>query len=151
MSTSPRMRRRSARAPHRPRRRLPRSLWVLVVALIAFAAVLWLDRRDRADALPPPVSDRHRLVAEALAALRADPSVADVVYASPQDQWEVTPIAGTADATSFARYVCFVLEAQHVTRTTTSVRVIDAQALEASGFDYTAASRGRLTCETETR
>src|SRR3546814_5720365 len=97
---------------------------------------LWWQYRDRPEPAPPIVSDRQRLVSAAITALRADPNVADIVYSPAGDQWDATPIAGTDDATAFARYVCFVLDAQHVTRPATSVRVIDNDRLEASGFDY---------------
>src|SRR3546814_18870606 len=97
----------------------------------------------------PFAPDRQRLVPSPNTALRGDANVADIVYSPAGNQWGATPIAGTDDATAFARYVCFVLDAQHVTRPATSVRVIDNDRLEASGFDYNRASRGRLTCEKE--
>lgn len=128
-----------------------RAFWMLVVGLIGGAALLWWHDRDRPEPAPPIVSDRQRLVSGAIAALRADPNVADIIYSPAGDQWDATPIAGIDDATAFARYICFVLDTQHVTRAATSVRVIDNDRLEASGFDYNRASRGRLTCETETR
>src|SRR3546814_18465604 len=80
---------------------------------------LWWQYRDRPEPAPPIVSDRQRLVSAAITALRADPNVADIVYSPAGDQWDATPIAGTDDATAFARYVCFVLDAQHVTRPAT--------------------------------
>ncbi|RIA47131.1 hypothetical protein DFR49_1699 [Hephaestia caeni] len=141
----PRLRQKQRRRPP------PRAFWILVAGLIGCAALLWWHYRNRPDPAPPVVSNRQRLVSAAIAALRADPNVADIVYSPAGDQWDATPIAGTDDATAFARYVCFVLDAQHVIRPATSVRVIDNDRLEASGFDYSRASRGRLTCETETR
>ncbi|HVI97735.1 MAG TPA: hypothetical protein VM657_01560 [Sphingomonas sp.] len=139
---------------HRAHRRPPsrRLLWALAIGLVALGALLWWWRhREQPKPALPVVSERQRLVAEARAALRADPNVADVVHTAAGDQWDVTPIADSTDATAFARYVCFVLEAQHVALPGTRVRVIDGATLEASGFDYNAASRGRLTCEAERR
>lgn len=135
------------------RRRRSRRFWLATLALAAIvvaAGLVWQQQRARPD---PAVllSDRQQRVAAASAALRADPNVADLVYSPRADQWDVTPAMASADATAFARYICFVLDTHRVTHPTTSVRVIDNEALDASGFDYNQASRGRLTCGTETQ
>src|SRR3546814_13402390 len=101
---------------------------------------LWWQYRDRPEPAPPIVSDRQRLVSAAITALRADPNVADIVYSPAGDQWDATPIPGTDDATAFARYVCFGLDAQHATRPATSVRVIDNARPAPSGAHHNPAT-----------
>jgi len=138
-----------------PRRKRPfrrhniRTVAVLVAAIAAFIVVLVVQHRGRTGD-PPLVSERQRLLHAAQAALRHDPSVADVVYTAPRDRWDVTPAIADSDPRSFARYICFVIEAHGVVQSGTSVRVIDGAALEANGFDYDAASRGVLTCNERT-
>jgi hypothetical protein len=126
-------------------------LLVLVAAVVAFAAVLFIHHKNDTRPTAPAISDRPRLLRAAEAMLHADPSIADLVYTPARDRWDVTPANAAADPGSFARYVCFLLETHGVVQPRTSVRVIDDAALETNGFDYNAASRGTLTCNERTR
>ena len=56
------------------------------------------------------------------------------------------PTAGV-DPKAFGRYLCFALGESGVVEAETSVRVIDAAKLQASAFDYAAASRGTIKCK----
>jgi hypothetical protein len=131
------------------RRRLaavPRWAWAalaILACVVAYAAI----RHYRAANRPViAVSNRALLLDRATALLRSDPSVADVIYSGPTDQWEATPAAPDVDPRAFGRYVCFLLGESGVAGAHTNVRVIDGAKLEASGFDYAAASRGIVNC-----
>ncbi len=131
-------------------RRRRRTLAVLAAAVAAIVVVLAIHHRSGPDEPPPVISERQRLLLAAEAALRTDPSIADVIYTAAPDRWDVTPAIAGSDPRSFARYVCFVIGAHGVMLPGTSVRVIDGAVLETNGFDYNAASRGVLTCNERT-
>jgi hypothetical protein len=139
------MPRRPSPLPRRTRR-LPRKAWLALI-VIACAAAFFVVRhyRDRRDTLPA-FSERPMLLSRAQTTLRADPSIADVIYSSGHDQWDVTPAIPDTNPRDFARYVCFLLDRAAVAEPDTSVRVIDGAKLKASGLDYAAASRGATTC-----
>src|SRR3546814_9238112 len=82
------------------RRPPPRAFWLLVAGLIGCAALVWWQYRDRPEPAPPIVSDRQRLVSAAITALRANPTVADIVYSPAGDQWDSTPIARSEEQPS---------------------------------------------------
>ena len=102
---------------------------------------------SRVGAPPVEFANRALLLKRATTLLKSDPSIADVVYSGPRDQWEVTPSVPDVDPRAFGRYVCFLLSETGMAGERTNVRVIDGARLEANGFDYAAASRGIVTCE----
>jgi hypothetical protein len=120
----------------------------LAVLLIVLCAIVYLVvRHYQADRHEPAViSNRAQLLSRATAALRGDPSIGDVVYNAAADQWDVTPASADADPRAFGQYVCYLLGQDGVAAAHTNVRVIDGARLEASGFDYAAASRGVIVC-----
>ncbi|TPG22616.1 hypothetical protein EAH87_02100 [Sphingomonas koreensis] len=124
-------------------------LWLLAVVVGGVAALILIHNRSQQSEAPVITSNRPALIREAQAALRADPSIADLVYSTPRDQWDVTPAAADTDPKAFAHYLCFTLAQAGVTQPHTSVRVIDGARLEANGFDYAAASRGTIDCGAE--
>jgi len=140
------------RPPNRPNDRSRRPiaasrLWLLITIVVGVVVLFFIRHlHDEADA-PKTTSNRPLLLQQAQAHLRADPNIADLVYVPARDQWEVTPAMPDADPTAFGRYLCFTLAQAGVTQPHTTVRVIDGAKLEASGFDYAAASRGTIACK----
>lgn len=116
---------------------------MIVVCVAGYVAIQHYRASQRR---PMIVSNRALLLSRAETALRADPDVADLVYNAADDQWDVTPATADADPRAFGRYVCFMLAQGGVARPHTVVRVIDAAKLQATDFDYAAASRGILSC-----
>ncbi|GAA4767029.1 hypothetical protein GCM10023219_10680 [Stakelama sediminis] len=94
----------------------------------------------------PNPYDQAMLVQAARQRFRRDPSITDIVYVAHLDEWNATPAFASADAKDFAHYVCYQLAESGVAGPHTRVRVIDADRLRASNYDYNAASRGTLTC-----
>ncbi|HEU4960330.1 MAG TPA: hypothetical protein VFT56_07975 [Sphingomonas sp.] len=132
------------------RRRLatvPRWTWVVLALLVCIAAYFVIEDYRTRQAPPVEVSNRVLLLRRATTLLEGDPSIADIIYSSPTDQWDATPAAPDVDPRAFGRYVCFLLGQAGVAAPHTNVRVIDGAKLEAKGFDYAAASRGIVKCE----
>lgn len=130
---------------------MPRWAWLvaaIVLAAIAFFAIRHF-RAHKNEGFAP--SDRAELLQQAQIRLRGDPTVADLVYSPAREQWDVTPAMADVDAKAFGRYLCFALDEAGVIEPETSVRVIDAAKLQASAFDYAAASRGTIKCEESDR
>lgn len=125
---------------------MPRWGWLLLLILLCLIAYFVVRHYRTGEQAPAAVSNRALLLHQATATLRADPSVSDVIYNAVADQWDVTPANPDAGARAFGQYVCFLLGEANVLAPNTSVRVIDGAKLEASGFDYNAASRGVVTC-----
>lgn len=125
---------------------MPRRGWLLLLILLCLIAYFVVRHYRTGEQAPAPVSNRALLLHQTTATLRADPSVGDVTYNAVADQWDVTPANPDAGAQAFGQYVCFVLREANVLAPHTSVRVVDGAKLEATGFDYNAASRGVVTC-----
>jgi hypothetical protein len=126
---------------------VPRWAWVVLAILACIAAYHAVEHYRARQAPPIEVSNRALLLSRATTLLKGDPSIGDVIYSAPDDQWDVTPAAPDVDPRAFGRYVCFLLGQAGIAAPHTSVRVIDGTKLEASGFDYAAASRGIVNCE----
>lgn len=125
---------------------MPRWGWAVLLIVLCLIAYLTIRHYRGGENEPTVVSNRTLLLRQATATLRNDPSIADVVYNAVGDQWDVTPASTDADPRAFGHYVCFMLGQAGVAAPHTSVRVIDGAKLEASGFDYNAASRGVMAC-----
>jgi len=137
------------RPPHRRSRFAgrPRRVWLIAAIVLAvvtyFVVQHFRDHRQEAFA----ASNRAQILRQAQTRLRGDPTVADLVYSPAREQWDVTPAIAGVDPEAFGRYLCFTLGESRVVEAKTSVRVIDAAKLQASAFDYAAASRGTIKCE----
>jgi hypothetical protein len=125
---------------------MPRWGWAVLLIVLCLIGYLAIRHYRTGEEAPALISNRALLLRQATATLRTDPSIADVVYNAVGDQWDVTPASADADPRAFGHYVCFLLGQAGVAAPRTSVRVIDGAKLEASGFDYNAASRGVMAC-----
>lgn len=88
-------------------------------------------------------------VQSAIAALRSEPKVLDLVY-DPQlvVPWTIGMANDGTSRVGFAEYVCSILSEHGAAEASTTVRIVDYQAFMQSGGDARGASMGHVDCGT---
>lgn len=86
--------------------------------------------------------------AAAMAAIRAEPKVRDLVYEpTGAVEWQVGVVDDGTPRHGFAEYLCIVIREAGAMTERTSVRVVDISAVS-KGESFRAASLGRVECST---
>jgi hypothetical protein len=95
-----------------------------------------------------PDHDRDAVIQKALAALKAEPKIKDVLYQpNTAVRWSVGVFDDGTSRNGYAEYLCMLLKENGVPSKGTVVRVVDIAKIAQGGVPSSETSLGSMNCE----